>query len=243
MTPLPSIAGIILCGGESRRMGCDKAMLPFGAETMLQRVVRILTQAASPIVVSAAAEQTLPSLDAAVRIVRDPASGRGPWQGVAAGLRAVAEESEFAFVTTCDAPFLRPNWVGRLVELIGDRAAAVPWVDGYWQPLSALYRPAAVLPVIDELLADTTQTLSEKGSDPLSNREAKSLQNPGGLTPFRTAQSPLALFDRVPTRRVIAEELRDIDPFLESLRNINSPEDYRKALRDAGLASDAAAQI
>jgi molybdopterin-guanine dinucleotide biosynthesis protein A len=243
MRPGASIAGIILCGGESRRMGRDKAMLPFGDETMLQRVVRILTQTASPIVVSAAAEQALPSLDAAVRIVRDPASGRGPWQGIAAGLRAVGDEAEFAFVTTCDAPFLRPKWVARLADLIGDRAAAVPWIDWYWQPLSAVYRPAAVLPVIDELLADTTQSLSEKGADPLSNREAKSLQNPGGLTPFRTAQSPLALFDRVPTRRVIAEELRDIDPSLESLRNINSPDDYRWALHDAGFASDAAAQI
>ena len=52
--------GIILCGGQSTRMGSSKALLPFGAETMLQRVVRLLATVVSPIVVVAAAEQSLP---------------------------------------------------------------------------------------------------------------------------------------------------------------------------------------
>ena len=46
--------GLVLCGGRSRRMGLDKASLPFGPETMLNRVVRKLSEVVSPIVVVAA---------------------------------------------------------------------------------------------------------------------------------------------------------------------------------------------
>ena len=50
---------------------------------------------------------------------------------------------------------------------------------------------------------------------------------------------PVFLFDAVPTRVVSADELRDVDTTFESLRNLNTPEDYERALRDA----DAGAQV
>lgn len=42
---------------------------------------------------------------------------------------------------------------------------------------------------------------------------------------------PVYLFDEVPTRAVAADELREIDPMFETLRNLNTPEDYERALR------------
>ena len=63
--------GIILCGGKSTRMGSPKAWLPFGPETMLQRVVRLLGTVVSPIVAVAAPEQSLPELPAEVIVTRD----------------------------------------------------------------------------------------------------------------------------------------------------------------------------
>jgi molybdopterin-guanine dinucleotide biosynthesis protein A len=48
---------------------------------------------------------------------------------------------------------------------------------------------------------------------------------------------PVFLFDEVPTRVVLAEELVDVDPTLQSFRNLNTPEDYQQALADAGFAS------
>lgn len=68
---LPQIGGIILCGGQSSRMGQPKAWLPIGGEVFLQRVVRVLSEVVSPIVVVAAAGQDLPELPAEIVIARD----------------------------------------------------------------------------------------------------------------------------------------------------------------------------
>ncbi len=65
--------GVVLCGGKSTRMGTSKALLPFGPETMLQRVVRIVGDVVSPIVVVAAVDQILPDLPPAVIVTRDEA--------------------------------------------------------------------------------------------------------------------------------------------------------------------------
>ena len=59
---MTAAAGIVLCGGRSTRMGVPKATLPFGNETMLQRVVRLLHTVVSPVIVVAARDQVLPEL-------------------------------------------------------------------------------------------------------------------------------------------------------------------------------------
>src|SRR5215471_18687494 len=112
-------AGIVLCGGRSTRMGSSKALLPFGPETMLQRVVRLLGTIVSQLVVVAAPEQELPELPAAVTITRDERTGRGPLEGLRAGLRALPSGIEIAYVTSCDVPLLMPEFVRRMVDLLG----------------------------------------------------------------------------------------------------------------------------
>jgi len=134
-------------------MGRPKAWLPFGPERMLQRVVRLVGEAARPIVVVAAPGQELPPLPDWATIVRDPVSGRGPLQGLAAGLAALPESVELAYATATDVPFLQPAWIHRLVDMMGDHDLAIPFVEGYHHPLAALYRRATVLPAIEALLA------------------------------------------------------------------------------------------
>src|SRR5271163_1843080 len=98
---MPKVGGIILCGGLSKRMGKPKAWLPIGGELMLPRVVRLLAEAVTPIVVVAALEQNLPPLPGEVRIVRDDEKGRGPLQGLAAGLAALHGSAEAAYASSC----------------------------------------------------------------------------------------------------------------------------------------------
>lgn len=134
------VGGVVLCGGQSSRMGRPKAWLPFGEELMLPRVVRLLAEVVAPIVVVAAAGQDVPSLPADVSIVRDPQKGRGPLQGLAAGLEALRGRVDAAYLSSCDAPFLRRAFVRRLIELLGDNVICVPEVGGYRHPLAAVYR-------------------------------------------------------------------------------------------------------
>ena len=132
--------GIVLCGGQSSRMGRPKAWLPVGNETMLGRVVRLLGEVVSPIVVVAAPGQDLPPLPLGVDIVRDPEKDRGPLLGLAAGLEALTGKADAAYVSSCDVPFLQPAFVKRMIDLLGDHAACVPDAGGYRHPLAAVYR-------------------------------------------------------------------------------------------------------
>jgi molybdopterin-guanine dinucleotide biosynthesis protein A len=171
--------GIVLCGGKSTRMGRPKATLPFGAETMLQRVVRLLGAVVSPIVV------------------------KGPLEGIRAGLSALPASIDAAYITSCDVPLLVPAFVERMIELMGDHDIAVMEIDGFPHPLSAIYRRDTLSHVESLLAGDRLR--------------------------------PVFLFDAVRTRRVKPEEMLVVDPELKTLRNLNTPEDYRAALVDAGF--------
>ena len=144
--------GIVLAGGKSTRMGTSKALLPFGPETMLQRVVRILNDVVAPIVAVAAAEQELPELPREVIVTRDEREGRGPLEGLRAGLKALPEDVDAAYVTSCDVPLLVPGFVRQMLDLARGYDVTVMEIDGFTHPLSAVYRRAA-LPYIEELLA------------------------------------------------------------------------------------------
>ena len=145
-------AGIVLCGGKSTRMGAPKATLPFGPETMLQRVVRLLGTVVEPSVVVAARDQELPELPPAVSITRDEQDARGPLEGLRAGMKALPAAADAAYVTSCDVPLLVPAFVQRMIELLGEHDIAVMEIDGFTHPLSAVYR-RTTLAHIEELLA------------------------------------------------------------------------------------------
>lgn len=199
-----SVGGIVLCGGQSTRMGRPKAWLPFAGERMLPRVVRLLGTVVDPVVVVAAPDQEVPPLPADVAVVRDEAKGRGPLQGLAAGLTALRGQAEAAYLSSCDVPFLQPAFVRRLIDLLGDNAICVPRAGDYHHPLAAVYR-LEVADAVARLL-----------------REDR-------LRPF-------FLFEAVPTRIVEAAEFADVDPTLQTLRNLNTPTEYEKALREIGSA-------
>ena len=144
---------IILCGGKSSRMGRDKATLPFGPELMLQRVVRLIGDSVEhqDMVVVAAPNQLLPELPANVSIAYDARENLGPLQGLATGLRALADRADAVYATACDVPLLLPAFVDRMFDLLADFDIAVPFDGVHHHPLAAVYRPA-VLSQIQKLL-------------------------------------------------------------------------------------------
>jgi molybdopterin-guanine dinucleotide biosynthesis protein A len=146
------VGGIVLAGGRSTRMGLAKATLPFGPELMLPRVVRLLGEVVSPIVVVAAPRQQLPQLPAGTMIARDEREGRGPLEGLLAGLTAIAPHADAAYATSCDVPLLAPAFVRAMIGRLDDCEIAVPVEAHLQHPLAAVYR-TTVLPRISELLA------------------------------------------------------------------------------------------
>lgn len=134
-------------------MGVSKALLPFGSETMLQRIVRLLGTVVSPIVVVAAPQQPLPELSASVTVTRDEQEGRGPLEGLRAGLKSLPSAVDFAYVTSCDVPLLVPGFVRRMIDLVDEHDIAVIEIDGFLHPLSAVYR-RSTLPHVEALLAE-----------------------------------------------------------------------------------------
>jgi molybdopterin-guanine dinucleotide biosynthesis protein A len=133
------VGGMVLCGGQSRRMGHSKAWLPLGSETMLARITRILQEAADPIVVVGAPDQELPALSPEIRVVRDRRHGRGPLEAMAAGFAALRPHVDVVFVSACDIPLLRSAFVKRLLHLRHDSICCVPDIDGRLHPLAAAY--------------------------------------------------------------------------------------------------------
>ncbi|WP_136244459.1 molybdenum cofactor guanylyltransferase [Mycobacterium intracellulare] len=137
-----SLAGIVLAGGESRRMGRDKATLPGpgGAATLLEHVVGVVSQRCEPIFVMAAPGQPLPEVPA--RVLRDEVRGQGPLPATGGGLRAAAETgARFAFVCAVDMPLLSASLIDDLMGLATEVNAEIvlPW-DGRSHYLAAVYR-------------------------------------------------------------------------------------------------------
>jgi molybdopterin-guanine dinucleotide biosynthesis protein A len=192
------IGGIILCGGQSRRMGQPKEWLPFGNEVLLQRVVRIVRSVVSPVVVVAEPSRDVPILANEVRLVRDTAEYRGPLQGLVNGLSALSDEIDAVYLSACDVPLLRAAFIQRLIERMGSADIVVPEVEGFRQPLAALYRV--------NVLASAENLLQQNRFRLLDLQEAHQ------------------------TVIVQRHDFVDVDPELESLRNLNTPEEYRAAL-------------
>lgn len=132
---------VVLAGGRSSRMSRPKADLEWHGSTLLRRVVGLAARGAGgPVVVVRAPGQALPALPADVEVVDDEVAGRGPLQGLAAGLAALSARAEVAFVCATDLPFLHPAYVGRVLAGLGAADVALPTVGGFRQPLAAAYR-------------------------------------------------------------------------------------------------------
>lgn len=167
--------GIVLAGGESRRMGLDKPSLAFGSETMLARVARIVGEAVDQVVVIAQIGQNLPPLDRRIPVLRDRAPNRGPLEGLAIGLRSATERgAQRAFLCGADMPLVRPAAIRKLLALALGHEAAIPTSRSGPEPLFAVYS-VTLLDEIERLLvagpAGPSQLLARPGVRRVELRE------------------------------------------------------------------------
>ena len=127
---------VIMAGGDSRRMGSDKASLVLGEQTLLQRVVEVMQTVFPRVVVSVRA----PRADVALPQVCDTYRDIGPLAGLCAGLEHAAQNGvPWIFAVATDMPFVRPALIEQLATCRSGVDAVVPLIDGHPQPLAAFY--------------------------------------------------------------------------------------------------------
>jgi molybdopterin-guanine dinucleotide biosynthesis protein A len=217
-------------------MGTPKAALEWHGATLLHRTVSIVARATSgPVVVVRAPGQDLPGpLPVGALVVEDPREGKGPVQGIAAGLAALAGRAEVAFVASTDLPFLHPAFVQRVLRGLSGTAPDGTAPDGTAPDAARATGPGpdgedpgtppdVCLPVArgypQPLAAAYRVALAET---------AERLVQEGRLRPaFLFAQ---CVVHRLDDAVLLADPvLAAFDPHLDSLINVNEPADYAAA--------------
>jgi len=129
---------IILAGGDSRRMGRDKVMMPFANQPLIQSVTDVV-QPLFPVTIVSVRE---PRPEIPLPQVYDLQTDGGPLMGLLSALSGIT--TSWAFVVGCDMPFISAALVQQLATQRDKQQAVVPMVQGYAQPLSAFYARSCV---------------------------------------------------------------------------------------------------
>jgi len=203
---------VVNAGGQSRRMGQPKALLPVPPDDtpLLVHIVRRLLPLLPEqdprvvIVINDAAMVGQLVLPMPVICVPDAWPETGTLGGIAT---ALAQVDGWAMVVACDLPLVSTSLFARLLALASEQDPAgtgdrwdciVPVVEGYEEPLHALYHRRC-LPAIEDRLRQGERRV-------------------------------ISFMPDVRTRRVHEEELRAVDPQLRSFVNANTPEEWAAAL-------------
>ena len=134
--------GVVLAGGEGRRMGGDKALATLDGIPLLRYPLEVLRQVFGTVAVAAKSDSRLPRLDASVTLLLEPPEPRHPLVGVRTALAALDGP---VFVCPVDVPLLdeatvRHLWAGAE----GSDVGAVARAEGSLHPLVGLFLPAAL---------------------------------------------------------------------------------------------------
>lgn len=151
MTARIAAGGYVLVGGQSRRMGQDKALLVLGGQLLALRTVERLRPAVTEVKLVGSPER-YPHLG--VPVVADAAAGKGPLSGMVAALRDTA--FDWNLIVACDLPYLTTRFLEWLLEQAAGSAEAdalVPQTQESAQTLCAAYHRRG-LPAFERTLAE-----------------------------------------------------------------------------------------
>lgn len=131
-----SFSAVLLAGGQSTRMGRDKALLPIGANTLWQRQWDLLaTVGVNDRWLSVREEQVW--VPGGLQVVHDVISSAGPLGGIAAALEKMS--GTHLLVLAVDLPRMEPAWFEKLKTRCAPGVGAVGRSEGFYEPLAAIY--------------------------------------------------------------------------------------------------------
>ena len=154
------ISAIIQAGGQSRRMGTDKALIDYDGRPILAHVIDTLRHLSDDVLVVSNRSDTYGPLAAPLgaRIVPDYEPPSGPLGGIAAGLAAM--NHELGIVVACDMPFLNLDLFRYLIERAADFDVVVPQTGDQYEPLHAIYRRSCLAAIQRRLANNERRVIS-----------------------------------------------------------------------------------
>jgi len=148
------MTGIVLAGGENRRMGKDKAFLKVAGMPMIAHVLRALRKSVERIIIVTNSPEAYASFDALV--ITDACDKRGPLTGLYSGL--LRSQDDYNVVVACDMPFLNSGLLTYMAGLAGEYDVVLPKIGNFTEPLHAVYR-RGLLPVIEDHIKKEQQRI------------------------------------------------------------------------------------
>lgn len=133
---MDGVNGFVLAGGQSTRMGADKAFVGLNGHTLLERALQTVSGVASAVWILGSREKFGDFGD----VIEDEFPDHGPLGGIHAALRASREDLNL--ILAVDMPFVEARLLQYLVKRagVGEAVVTVPRIAGRWQPLCAVYR-------------------------------------------------------------------------------------------------------
>ncbi|HEY51900.1 MAG TPA: molybdenum cofactor guanylyltransferase [Caldilineae bacterium] len=142
--PRRPLAGLVLLGGASRRMGQNKALLPVAGVAIIERVIHALDPLCSRIFL--VGNDAEPYLHLGLPIIPDVEPNLGPLMGLYSGL--LATNNELNVLLACDMPFASRPLMAHLLASSDDYDVVIPRTEKGLHPLCAVYRRSTCLPAI-----------------------------------------------------------------------------------------------
>jgi molybdopterin-guanine dinucleotide biosynthesis protein A len=148
--PTPRVSVVVLAGGQSSRFGSDKAFLPVQGQPLIVRMVNKLAVLSDDLIIVTNDPAFYGLLALPARLVPDEKPGQGALMGLYSGLKAA--HYAYALAVACDMPFLSLALLRYMLSLAGDADVVIPRVDGFLEPLHAIYSKVC-LPAMARLLS------------------------------------------------------------------------------------------
>lgn len=147
-SPILTVSGVILAGGQSSRLGADKSLVNVNGQSLIEHIVAKLAKLSDDVIVVTNSPERHNHLEA--RLVGDVYPGKGALGGIYSGIRAAA--NTHSLVVACDMPFLDLNLLRYMIILACEHDVVIPRIGGFSEPLHAIYSKKCLGPM-DRLLA------------------------------------------------------------------------------------------
>lgn len=137
------ISGVILAGGKSRRMGQNKSLLKIGDKTVIEIIIDKIEPLFEEIILVTNSEDDYPMLQN-IRIVPDAYLSKETNSLIGLYTGLFEAKNDNAFVIPCDMPFINQKLIDYMINNIGNYDIVVPWINGYYQSLHAIYNKSTL---------------------------------------------------------------------------------------------------